>query len=550
MNASSGLHLLLSHADTGEPMLPGGLPDSASANPPPPEESAGPEYLWDEGGDPNDLTAQRWGVIAPEGRAGDRLLEIARPLLEARRESQGGHEIKIFRSPPKLDMAGACRFRKDVFDTGADLALELPRYQLILGDLDQVPLAVQQVQGADSYVGRLAFPDERGYEAYIDKLLRAERAPAAVAEARSLFYTAHDGTPATALGYRALVAPGIELARRRRQSGQFPAQEILDLGAPGDLSPSALLAAASRRHAGVLFTMSHGAGAPAQGWRSAAEQRDLQGAMMLGKEGRLTASDIAAQPFLPGGVWFMFACYGGGTPDTSAYRHWLEQLRQAGQFYGQATAVLKALPRGAPFVAALPRAALANPDGPLAFVGHIDLAWTYSFEERDSGKSPVTRPARFIAVLRALLRGDRVGIAFRELTRAFQQANLELTSLYDREAQLGAHARDHARLAHLWMLRQDLAGYVLLGDPAARLPLARGAAARIEPSAAVPPAAAPAPAAEELPVDLETLEEAIGHVLIRERSTREIAEAYRIELGQLKRLAEAYRRGGRAALGR
>ncbi|XYI02108.1 hypothetical protein ACMHYB_20955 [Sorangium sp. So ce1128] len=548
MSASSGLHLLLSDADTGEPLLSGGLPGGAAAEPPPPEERPGTEYLWDEGGDPNDLAAQRWGVIAPEGRAGDRLLEIARPLLEARRECQGGHEIKIFRSPPRLDMAGACRFRKDVFDTGADLALELPRYQLILGDLDQVPLAVQQVQGADGHVGRIAFAEERGYEAYIDKLLRAERAPAVMDEARALFYTAHDGTPAMGLGYRALVAPGLELARRRRQAGQFPARELLELGAPGDPSPSALLAAASRRELGVLFTMSHGAGVPAEGWRSDAEQRELQGAMILGKEGRLTASDVAARPFLPGGVWFMLACYGGGTPDTSAYRHWLEQLRQAGQFYGQAAAVLKALPRGAPFVAALPRAALANPDGPLAFVGHIDLAWTYSFEERDGGKAPIARPARFVAVLRALLRGDRAGVAFRELTRAFQQANVELTSLYDREAQLGARAREQARLAHLWMLRQDLAGYVLLGDPAARLPLARGAAARAGASAA----AAPALGAGELPVDLEleTLETAIGHVLVGERGTREIAEEYRMDLGQLKGLAEAYRRGGRAALGR
>ncbi|WP_437275862.1 hypothetical protein WME90_32045 [Sorangium sp. So ce375] len=546
MSASSGLHLLLSHADTGEPVLSGGLSGGASDAPPPAEERPGPEYLWDEGGDPNDLAAQRWGVIAPEGSAGDRLLEIARPLLEARRENQGGHEIKIFRSPPKLDMAGACRFRKDVFDTGADLALELPRYQLILGDLDQVPLAVQQVQGADGYVGRLAFADERGYEAYIDKLLRAEREPAAAAEARSLFYTVHDGTPATALGHKALVAPGLDLARRRQRAGQFPAREILELGAPSDPSPSALLEAASRRELGVLFTMSHGAGVPTEGWRSAAEQRELQGAMVLGKEGRLTASDVAARPFLPGGVWFMFSCYGGGTPDTSAYRHWLEQLRQVGQFYGQAAAVLKALPRGAPFIAALPRAALANPDGPLAFLGHIDLAWTYSFEERDAGKAPITRPARFLSVLRALLRGDRAGVAFRELTRAFQQTNVELTSLYDREAQLGAYAREPARLVHLWMLRQDLAGYVLLGDPAARLPLARDAARAVS-SAAVAP---PAPVAEELPCDLETLEAAIGHVLIGERGTREIAEEHRIDLGQLKRLAEAYRRGGRAALGR
>ncbi|AUX29113.1 MULTISPECIES: hypothetical protein [Sorangium] len=552
------LHLLLSHHDTGEPVLSQGLPEGASAPAERPADLPGPAYLWDEGGDPGDLEAQRWGVIAPEGPAGDRLLEIARPLLDARREAQGGHEIKVFRAPAKLDMAGASRWRKEVFDRGADLAVDLPRYQLILGDLDEVPLAIQQVQGGDGYVGRLAFPDARGYEAYIHKLLRAERHPSAAREARSLFYTVHDGTPATALGHKALVAPGTELARRRQGAGQFPAREILELGSPRAPSPSELLDAVSSPDPGVLFTLSHGAGAPAEGWRSASEQREGQGAMMFGKEGRLAGRDLGERPFLPGGVWFMLACYGGGTPDSSAYRHWLERLRQAGEFGGEATAVLKALPRAAPFIAALPRTALANPDGPLAFVGHIDLAWTYSFEERDGGKSPVARPARFVAVLRSLLRGDRAGVAFRELTRAFQQANLELTSLYDREAQLGAHTRDNARLGHLWMLRQDLAGYVLLGDPAARLPLARGAVAQpaATPAALATPAAAPsAPAtppalAEELPLELETLEEAIGHVLIRERSTKEIAAEYKLDLGLLKRLADAYRKGGRAALGR
>src|SRR4029079_18135998 len=39
-------------------------------------------------------------------------------------------------------------------------------------------------------------------------------------------------------------------------------------------------------------------------------------------------------------------------------------------------------------------------------------------------------------------------------------------------------AAQRTRLGHLWMLRQDLLGYVLLGDPAARLPLTPPAAQR------------------------------------------------------------------------
>jgi hypothetical protein len=34
--------------------------------------------------DPNDLYAQGWGVIAPEGPEGDRLLQVIQPLLDKR----------------------------------------------------------------------------------------------------------------------------------------------------------------------------------------------------------------------------------------------------------------------------------------------------------------------------------------------------------------------------------------------------------------------------------------------------------------------------------
>jgi hypothetical protein len=66
--------------------------------------------------------------------------------------------------------------------------------------------------------------------------------------------------------------------------------------------------------------------------------------------------------------------------------------------------------------------------------------------------------------------------------RFFDQTNVELTALYDREAQARAsnepYALEAARLGHLWMLRQDLAAYVLLGDPAVRLPSPEAAEAQ------------------------------------------------------------------------
>ncbi|MCA8964074.1 MAG: hypothetical protein KDC48_04280, partial [Planctomycetes bacterium] len=136
------------------------------------------------------------------------------------------------------------------------------------------------------------------------------------------------------------------------------------------------------------------------------------------------------------------------------------------------------LPQGEarPFVAALPKAALASERGPLGFVGHLDLAWTYGFRElRDAEAN--ARPARFMALLREALAGARFGVALNELLRYFGEVNTELSVLE------GADVQDPATRGHLWMLRQDLAGYVLLGDPAARLPV------RAPPPAAAAPTA-------------------------------------------------------------
>jgi hypothetical protein len=583
------LNLLMVHADDHEPVLADGLPDLAAPAQP---ESSDPEeagHFWDEGGDPNDLELQRWGVIAPQGAAGDRLLALIRPLIE-HRQAQQGDAVKVYRVPPQMSADEAMRWKKREFDSGADLNIEVPRFQLILGDLDQVSLELQQVQASDGYVGRLAFAIEDDYAAYVDKLLRWERLSAETGKPDSLFFTVHDGTAATAVGHRALVGPGVEVVRRRQASGQYPAREIVEFGDRMTPSPDELLARVGGADPSVLFTLSHGEGAPRGGWRSHEEQRRRQGAMSFGREGKIVGEELRARPFLPGGVWFMLACYGAGTPNFSAYRHWLAQLAGAGQFRGKPEAVLAGLPgpQDRPFIAALPQAVLANPAGPLAFMGHIDLAWTYGFQELDAGAT--NRPARYMAITRSLLKRDRVGVSMRELLRYCDQTNLELTSLHDQDARLRSAGQpsqlDPARMGHLWMLRQDLAAYVLLGDPAVRLPHGGmpGDASPVAPrvvsvvssvtstptptpaptptptptptpaptptrDVAAPAARAPEPTSAASLAPASGLEEAVVQALLADLSIEAAAARVGLSRPELERLAARYRETGRAALG-
>ncbi|MBK8262565.1 MAG: hypothetical protein IPK80_14680 [Nannocystis sp.] len=471
---NSDLNLLLSYAEEREPVLAEGLPHDSAG-----EERAEGDGLtglsfYDLGAAGNDVGAQGWGVIAPEGKRGDELLARIQPLIAARGQMQD-EPIRIYRVPPRMSLEEAQRWRQDVYNN--DEPDKIPRYQLMLGDLHEVPLELQQVQNPEGFVGRLAFSDLEGYDAYVDKLLQWERSPSAVTDPKAVFYTVHDGTGATRVGHKGLIKPVVEQARAMKAEGRFAAGEIREVGRADDPTPDELFAAAAGLEAGVLFTMSHGEGAPRKGWSSARAQLLGQGAMSFGSGGHLPGRDIEGKVFAPGGVWFMFACFGAGTPTRSKFYHWLAQLAAKGQFRGRPDAVLASLPKGEqrPFIAALPQAALASPDGPLAVIGHLDLAWTYSFMEIDQGKSQ-GRPAKYYNLLKSLVRGDRVGVALQELERFYNDKNQELTDLYDlaEEAQQtgGKDPVDKAKIGHLWMVRQDLSGYILLGDPAAQLPLA------------------------------------------------------------------------------
>lgn len=469
--------LLLAGADDRQPILKESLPLDAAAQQSRPEAPRSPEHLFDQGGDPDSLSLQRWGVVAPEGPRGDRLLELIAPLRAVRREQQQGVEPRVYRVPPGLDDSQSIQWMKTVLHDERVPTRDQPRYLLLLGDFDQVSFGLQQVLASDGFVGRLALSSDAGYEAYVDKVLRWARAPLPVHQARALFYTAHDGTPATIVGYHSLVTATLERCRELQERGDFPAGQLSELGRPSDWSRERLLEQVTSPQASLLFTLSHGLGAPRGGWRSVDEQRARQGAMSLGDHGTLDASALASTPFLPGGIWFYLACFGAGTPARSAYHPWLSRLREAGAFAGRVERVLESLPREGerPFVAALPQAVLANPQGPLAMVGHVDLAWTCSFLEPERGGR--ARPSRFHGLLNSLVRGRRAGVGLGELLRFFTQANTELTLLHDQEEVARTSGRGNpvepARRAHLWMMRHDLAGYILLGDPAVTLPLAR-----------------------------------------------------------------------------
>lgn len=545
------LDLLLVDADQYRPVLEEGLPQTSADRAPKPKKGVrgddSPDW-WRADGDPNDLPEQRWGVVAPEGREGDRMLEAIQPLLRLREAEQGAKPI-VFRVPPDMDIKQSVAWKDQEYWSENLSEAERPRYLLVMGDLHHISVELQHSLANGSLVGRLHCADSGGetdlkaYAAYAEKAVRFAKEGTPHSAGDMLFFVAPDGTSATATAENKLVAPSAAAMREGKQKGHYPYARLRELSAE---TVDDFLAAGAQPSPSVLMSVSHGLGPPRRGFKSENEQERRQGAMVLGGGEVLDAECLQSAPFLPGGLWFFLACFGAGTPSSSVYHTWLSHLAKEGAFKDRADAVLGSLPKAGqrPFMAAMPQAALANPHGPLAVLGHVDLAWTYGFS--NAKKLSESRKSRILSALQVMLRGGRAGVALEALVRFYRETNDALMTNYQLEADALAANRpdpsDHVERGHLWMLRNDLRGYVLLGDPAVRLPLQSLAlnAQAPRPSSS-PPEIHHASGTARLGQD-----QALKALLQGDETPRSIAAQAGISLSDLWNLFESFRAGKRS----
>lgn len=543
------IHLLLSRGDSEErEALEGGLPFSSLDGVLSKQDgealkkrTAQIENYGNLDAAASDLEEKRWGLIVPSDPAlKNALLSAVKPLIELRARqircepaellAKNVYTVDFARCSNPLD---AERWFREVYKEEAlpnesrRSDLERPDYLLILGDLHQVPEAIHRVLSRMCYyLGRLAFSKEDGspdlarYESYANRLVRVENAAEGAdgAGGRARVLGVADGSNATELGLEQLIGP--MMTRMTRSPKDPMSKAVIQPDAVRIYNRDELWNEAAKLRDSVLFTMSHGYGGPELGWARSNEQRADQGAMsFMRRNPRLTAADAAAEhrPFVHNGIWFMFACYGAGTPSQSHYYPWLSQLQQE---YGSDFAwVLRSIPSQGgewrPFIARLPQNLLAKEDGPLAFIGHLDLAWAYGFQTaRGQADS-----SAFEGFIRSVLDQQRVGAAFQRLNQKLRGANERVLGLYNvrqlaQDDTAGAESRwtreRQTELNEGWMMSQDLSGYVILGDPAARLSPAAPVAAEPRPIEVVTAAGA-VPAQEKPPASFKTNNEQDVH---------------------------------------
>lgn len=425
-----------------------------------------------EGVDPTRLEQAGWGVIFPEVPKGsdaereqDAIREALSPLLSLRRSQAAMLVERRYREyggslghqpgeskPRYLGRLGA--------GPGPADPDKVPYYLLIVGAPDAIPFSFQYQLDVQYSVGRIHFDAVEDYHHYARSVVAAETTGQELPREVAFVGVRNRRDRVTQLCRRYLVDPLAD-----RIEGDVPGWKVsryLDIAAR-KATVSQLVAGPATP--ALLFTGSHGVGFPKGDPRQVRHQGALlledwegPGSGPITEDLYLSADDVPGDADLTGRIAFHFACYSAGSPEHD-------------QFSQQASTRRRAIADHA-FVAGLHKKLLALPrGGALACIGHVDRAWTYSFLPGPGGVAGGQgQIAVFESTLRALMKGMPVGHALEYFNARYAETAADLSSLIE-ALDFDPGAADEAMLAGLWTQSNDARGYVVIGDPAVRLPL-------------------------------------------------------------------------------
>lgn len=411
--------------------------------------------------DPNDLAQTGWGVVFPADVDPAPLQDALKPLLDRRQAQCGAGPFKVFAGGDGVrptDTVLTWLARHGASMNVVDPLNGVPYYLLLVGSPQEIPFAFQYTLDIYWAVGRLHFPTVDAYRSYAERVVAYEGAAAPLAARKAaLFATRHEFDLATQLFADRVAAPLIADTPPRGVLGAshgFAWESIVGDAATKDALRALLRGQSPGGPPALLLTGSHGVAMP----HADPGFGDGQGALVCQDwpgEGAITpdhwfgASDLAAlaaEAQVEGLIHVFFACYSAGSPQWDTFARFQPPPTQRA-------------PQDV--VSRLPQALLER--GALATLGHVDRAWSYSFQTDRS----VPQLQGFRDVIARIFRGDRLGQATDQFNVRWAALSTDLAeaivdSPYDPNLQ---------KLANSWIARDDARNYVILGDPAVRLRL-------------------------------------------------------------------------------
>lgn len=360
-------------------------------------------------------------------------------------------------------------------DPGGEVDPEkLPYYLLIVAAPNQVPFEFQFDLDKQHAVGRLYFEDMKkggydlaAYQQYVDRLIAYETALQVTRRKRlTIFSPTHQNDPLIDQTVMFLAKP---LHEKFHNQPLFVAPRLVYTSehCSGNAGSSAAFLDLLTRptdQPSFLFTTSHG-----MAFKSGDTlQRRHQGALLcqewpgskLWQAGKpvpssmyFSGENVPAEADLSGLIVFSFACFSAGTPQKEAFAQYFDRLPT------------QLAP--ANFVAYLPQRLLAQ--GALAFLGHVERTWSFSYAWQGANNDNHFWIGTFEDTIGNILSGKRIGSSMQYFNQRYLNLNANLTSkngLIDRFARVMPVGKE---VVKLWTARSDARGYVLFGDPAARL---------------------------------------------------------------------------------
>ena len=411
-------------------------------------------YSAAEGVDPTDVGQAGWGVIFARD-ADPAFREALEPLLALRRSETPHYREYVgddgYAGESKVDFLA-----RHGVGIGPVDPRRMPYYLLLVGDPETLPYTFQYQLDVTHCVGRLDIGTPEDAARYAETVVAAARGELAAPRRVALFGPRNADDPSTHASADHLLTP---LAADLRDVSGWEVEATIG----ADATKARLLdALGGATTPALLVTASHGLGFPATDQRlephgGALLCQEWPGpkahAGAIPQEMYLAADDVADDAHLEGLVTFHYACYGGGTPRY-------EYFARPG-----AAAPRQLAPRG--FVARLPQRLLGHPrGGALACIGQVDRAWACSFLWRNAG----VQGEVFRSTLRRLLCGHPVGHAMDHFGQRYAAIATELAALLE-QTRWGKRV-DARELAGMWTATNDARSWVVLGDPAVRLPVA------------------------------------------------------------------------------